>query len=664
MALPERSGTRAVGTATPEALTILGLMPMLGFRWPEIQPWLPFCPQPPVLLVMAQLLSRCTPSQHALDPATISHESLNDHVMTPASSVAKPKRRAKAFALALLPLALALTACGGSSDGDSTQAPPPSIDTDDLADKIANRLKQEPEENPYGEYEKHFGVLQELANKKINIFELMPKEGDFRPSAGLRLTLSALMNLDKFRELKAAYYATFDPNSGDTKLSSYQREQYEKLIKSVRDLAIEGYQGRFLLDETIANNWYNYDLDLDTVGGNYGVDPMKTLRPYGTYGNGLAEVYHRTASGLEPKKWTSAIEQAELDARYISTSALSIRSNLDRKRALNAEDIEQGLLTAVKRKYRKTDGTLDNDVWGDVDLSSLRGDVDTVKEFENEFENVLVGWVDKGSGRTPFAQLSFYHANDYNKTDKSNNTIGIDFVHMEDVSFFLYYYADTERKVSQASMGRDEFMVDFDKNGKVNTWSIAGIVEGADPTDGKGYKDNDYSYPIDHMDGSLSYQGIMLAGSIEQTSVASTGIKTYMGDANVTLNLNPNKLEAHSLDIEFKNILLTNEYLAGKTSDDMIVFKDIDVIQETTDTYFGGTNGTTNRAEGHVYGRFYGKEVGVSSEQNSNYGGRNAVGGTFYGNLTDENGNQVGDRLFEGVFGATATGAPPATTGG
>lgn len=668
--------TRTVGTATPEALTVSGLVPMLGFRWPEIQPWLPFCPQPPVLLVMAQLLSRCTPSQHAPDPASISHESLTDHVMTPASSVAKPKRRAKAFALALLPMALALTACGGSSDDNSAQTPQPQpIDVDALADKVANRLEEQKEKSSFGQYAKQFGVLQDLADSKIDIFKMY----DNKPWAGFRLTLSTLMNRKDFRELKAAYYDKVVPALGDsTKLTNDQMETYKSLIATVRDLATEQYHYGFLLDRTIVDSWVGYDLDETVVYGNYGVDPTKTLRAYGAFGNGLPDAKHDTASGLEPSSSKSAVEQAKLDAIYISTPALSVRANLDPKRALNAKSIERGLLTAVERKYRSLDGNPNNSgsiegkqVWGDVDLTSLRGDVDSVEKFEDEFLNVLVGWVDKGPGHIPFAQLSFYHEHDYDIKDKSNNAIGVDFVHMEDVSFFLYYYADTEGKTRRASMGRDEFMADFDKNGKDNTWSIGGIVEGADPTDGKAYKDNYYSQsiPVMPMNQSLSYQGIMLAGSLEQNSVASTGINTYMGDANITLNLSSTKASLHNLDIVFKNIQSTNDYLAGETSTKMIAFKNIGFLTNslgedaTEHTFFGGTNGTTNRAKGHVYGRFYGKEVGVH-QAGSNYGGRNAVGGTFYSNLTDENGNKVDDRLYEGVFGATAVGAPPSAPAG
>lgn len=623
---------------------------------------------------MAQLLSRCTPSQHAPDPATISHESLTDHVMTPASSVAKPKRRAKAFALALLPLALALTACGGSSDGDSAQAPPP-----------RDNQRQEPVPPPpnpyaqYGQYAKHFELLDKLADLKVDIYRMIPDE----LGGGLNLTLSNLMNLtkgvnmDHFRELKAAYYNTIVPEwHSDLSLTSDQIIQYKEWFDLVRDSAKTQYRVNFLYDITSINDWHNYDfvrntantrlttmgwLDNDDhVKGNYGINAGRNLRPYGAIGRGLAAVEWGTLpGGSRPYAMVTDVEQAETDARYITSAALPVRSLLDPTRAINAKSLEEGLLLAVQRKYRFSYGTLDSQEWGNLDLTKLRGSEEHLKKFEDEFDNTLVGWIK--SGGSPFGQLSFYHENAFNPddgTNGTNNSIGIDFVHLEDVSFFLYYYADTQGKVRRASMSRDEFMKDLHDHAVNNTWAIAGIVNGTS-ADG----DRDAVLPTYFTDpvsesGSLNYQGVMLAAShkfIPGTG-ASQGIDTHMGDANIMANFDP--IDGSTLDIKFENIQLTNDYLNGGKSDKQIVFNGIPII-DANDTLFGGTNGRNLEAQGHVYGRFYGEE-GSSNHAN----GRDAVGGTFYSNLTDNSGNKLpgvaGERLYEGVFGATATVAPPA----
>lgn len=581
---------------------------------------------------MTQLLSQLTPSHSTPPPATISHDPSTDTVMTAISrfDAPKPKRRAKAFALAILPLALALTACGGGSSDDSKTPPPAgsgggsgggggggtpggggggggtpgggsggggggtpvSGNYQNPGTGTSPGSGTGGTSSPYGEYAVDFEVLMDLANNKIPIYEIL--------SNGW--SLNNWRNLPALMRLAQVRMNTETANNTNLKtFDKKQLEDYKEFISSVEELAEAQYK-----------------TEIDTGS-------LKDLRPI-----------------------SALPRSADLNG------GVTISADHSSNRSGNG-GVAEALIDAIDLKY----GT---DIFGGIDLT--KASTLATKPVDPMSISNLIGW-----GSNPSAQLSFFHASPTTGSG-ANHSVGMDLLHMEDVSLFLYYYANTGTKIKNTpSLSRSDFMDSLKEHGKkgLNTgtnagdWTIGAYVDGNDPTSTAGggaefVTLNEAAVPANAT--NLTYNGLMLAGTIKQSPDAlntTTGLYTYMGDAEVLLKIDGGPVTApatklNGIDITFSNINLTDYYLNGMPGIGMIKFelRGAEITDYATfDESASGTN--TN----DIQGRFFGDRETTITKAN-NYGGRNAVGGAFKSRLTDEDGVETGTKTFYGVFGAVA----------
>ena len=575
---------------------------------------------------MAQFLSQPNPFQHSPDPATLSQASFTDNTMTSTSglSMSKPKRGAKAFALALLPLALALTACGGGSSdsGDPPKTCPDGQALNTATDQCVNiggdggdgGSGSGDTSMDYGNYKEQFTALKNMSDTGVDIYKVI-NDG---------WNLLDFMNVKALMDLKKAHSETVGLTSKDP-LTTAQRKEYETLIKSVRDLAQSGY-----------------------------TSILKTE---------LKDLYNQ------------AYSTTNVNTTLNGNSNVHIHSSTETTR----EATEQALVGAVVTKYDSdSDQTNTTKGWGNFDITSLgykttSTDTDNIHTIgmtisdgdssnDHEFEKVLLGWV-KPTDKTPVAQLSFYHA------DATANSVGVELVHMENLSFFLYYYADTSGTSTTAklkgrpSLSRDEFMkaLNNDSNDK---FDIGGMVAGQGPA---------YAAipAIDKGDNDLTYKGLMLAGTkVYSDSPNAVGVKTHMGDAELVLKFKTEGTAVDKLTATFSNIQIIDDYLSGKTGGGTIEFDNLfldddhaifntrynalgvqDLLSGTGSTNTFSTAGST--AGIGLAGKFYGN-TNITSKLDvkaDNYKNRDSVGGTFVSRLK----GQTKGAMYYGVFGAQAT---------
>ena len=614
---------------------------------------------------MTQLLSQLTPSHPTPPPATISHDPSTDTVMTTISRFDAPKRkrRAKAFALALLPLALALTACGGGSSDDPSPNPPPASSggsggsggsgasggggggasggggggaSGGTPPVTGNYTDPGNGTSPGGGtdsgtgigYETYSGILEDLADSTIPIYEVLSNGWSFNPFP----RMTALVELKKF------YDNTINGAPG-IQLNASQLAEYEDLISKVYRLAETRYTSKLT---GILSDLRDYPVD-------------NIITAIGTQGDAIPH----TSTYIRDTISSTSTGSSQVTTENILLGKLGIPTGTD---------------LALRSKYSTVDNTdpnnpASNDEFGSFDLRTLKTYTagSTILDRRKELMNMLVGFVNPSSKR-PAAQLSFYHANTNDGTvGTSGHSVGADLMHMKDVSFFLYYYADTSsdptsnlersaRVKGTPSMSKYEFMKELNDKGNIDTWRVSGTVDGTGGT-------NLYSSALPASGtghGDLTYRGYMLAGTVTSDSARrAIGVQTYMGDAEIILDhtMGANNASTYNVDVTFSNILPTDG--TGGTPG-MIKFMNQDlraVTGDTTDSTFG--TAATDANGGGILGRFYGTRS-VDNDLADNYGGRDAVGGTFTSTLGEwdgddqEKGKDQG-QIYYGVFGAQQT---------
>ena len=410
------------------------------------------------------------------------------------------------------------------------------------------------------------------------------------------------MNIEAVQNLKKAYDGTMN-GAGQDMLTAQQREKYLELITEVRRLAQGGYISKITGDLKDLHGIQLTNTAIDTA-----VDTVATTN-YISSGNGNDEFDQENLLKKVIEKYNPPLVGSNL-----SWNSINIRD-----------------LKIVKDSLENNDKT-DDDV----------------------FEKTLIGWINPAKGR-PAAQLSFYHGHD------GPRSIGVDFVHMKDVSFFLYYYANTSgvpidgtaKLMGTPSLGKDEFMKALNNDDNTG-WQIAGIVDGNQPSGENQFQ----QFEDPSVAEDLTYKGLMLAATKTYDGGDVNGLATYMGDAEIVLDFgedtDPNFPYDGNFDIDvtFRNIMPMADYLAGKTNDKEIRFGNANF--DANYQIFGENFNTPDSR--FLRGQFYGSGTGTVNKE-GHYKGRDAVGGTFVSRLWDKANSAVKTRgaVYYGVFGANAT---------
>ena len=551
---------------------------------------------------------------------------------TPGTAMGLPNLKAKTFALALLPFALALTACGGSSSDDSgttKTTKPDSSDSCGPGTTYNNDTKQcvvNPDPNP----DPDDNVYAPYTESFKLLSDLAAAKVDLfqlfdSKSSWYMPTLGMMKNRELLKKLQDAYDHE-NVTDATPGLTTEQRQEFRRLLGYVRTTYVSTYEEFEALDDLSDYVYADDDILNNTQGA-----------------------FARSNASL-----------------YISDTAEN-----------NRKTTQENLIAALKTKYDSA-----SNAWGIKTLSNL--EVFNYKESDEIDTTTLVGFLNPdGVPNKLSAQLSFYHAHSGNKS------IGVDMVHMKDVSFFLYYYANTEKDGAVADLkgtphlSRDDFMKQL-KEKRIGGDSLAGVVNGSAPSSMRSLTDPNNLLNDDPE--NITYTGVMLAATTSKDgNNLVDGFNTHMGDVQVVLDFggttNPQK-NALNVDVEFTNILETSKYLNGMKSDNKMTFKNlkIDLSHDDNATYFSESFLSTRAysssfnldasSENYnpILGRFYGDTTLDSTAVKSQNYNHQAVGGIFARQLDsafkagkdfrpiDDNLTDAGKTapIYYGVFGAVA----------
>ena len=508
-------------------------------------------------------------------------------------STSKPNRRAKALALALLPMALAITACTGGSSDSGTGSGTGNGYTRAQVDQARKDGDAA-------------GYTRGLADGKASA------PGAPSPYAGYADDIKVLEDLAKSDSTTPVFQKIKDKAWMLNVLgSSSQTPEIKNLATAFNNI----------VKITGGNN-----VDLGTDVGLNG----KQIKEY-------LELIKKVEMRIESDYKTAIkgplknLQAYNLPDSAFSTTAQSF-SFVSSDSADN-DNREFDLLSEVETKYSEsTEATKEE--WGKADLRNL-------KPGSGGLHN-LIGW-----RNNPAAQLSFYHATPAATGAGKGYSVGVDFAHMNHVSLFLYYYADTDGKLKNTpSLNRNEFMASLKKDAVLGqpNWTVSGIVDGqGDVGDFTTLVNATYVGKAEN----LTYNGIMMAGTL------GSSLETYMGDAKVVLKFNSAGDSVDALDFTFSNIASTNDYLMGMTSSNMI--KIMDIGNTEFQQFDNSTTADADHDGNIIKARFFGDGEGALSRAD-HYNGRDAIGGTFTARLTDDEGNvkDMKSKQYYGVFGAVA----------